>query len=453
MRIIVLDCYERMGLAVANALGSSYELIGGMPSRQGIWLPPFERVLKSHRFETMFRYPDPRHDRSRFFEAVALACRRYRADAVFPATTASSTALAAALAEPGRSLGAVVVGEPWERLRLFADKWRTYLLCQRFGIPTPRTVLPAGDGLDELDELSLPVVWKPRLLEASQGVRVVTTKAELWDLVGNPPPVPDVEPGEFPYLVQEYVSGKLHDAATCAQAGRPVSMSTQRRIVTRFRHGGPSIVSETTHEPDLMEHARRLLGALKWNGPALFEFLRRPTGDPLLLEVNARVWGGTQLTVAAGQNVCEQAIDIFVRDRPVEPLTEYELGLRCKWLTPGTLIRALTSSEDRREIVGRGPGGVVTNLQWRDLPHLTGMTAETAANRVGRLLHPPLTRALGGTARRRDTSRPPWIAESMTSERADRSRPPASVGARQGDHAAMLLSGLPGNDSSEQRDR
>jgi ATP-grasp in the biosynthetic pathway with Ter operon len=267
-------------------------------------------------------------------------------------------------------------------------------------------VLPVGEGLDELDELDLPVVWKPRLLEASRGVRVVTSKAELWDLIVRPPPVPDVEPGEFPYVVQEFVPGEIHDVASCSQGGRPVSMCTHRRVVTRFRHTGPAIVSETTYEPDLMKHARRLLAAMKWNGPALFEFIRGPGGHPVLLEVNARVWGSTQLTVAAGLNVCEQAIDIFVRDRPAEPLTEYEVGLRWKWLTPGTPIRAMASSHDRRGLIGSGDGRTVTNLHWGDFRHLTGMTVESLANRGSRLLHPRVLRALSGPAGRREPLAP-----------------------------------------------
>jgi hypothetical protein len=54
-------------------------------------------------------------------------------------------------------------------------------------------------------------------------------------------------------------------------------------------------------DPQLLEHAERILEALKWHGVAMVEF-KRDTRDgvPKLLEINGRFWGSLQLAVDSG---------------------------------------------------------------------------------------------------------------------------------------------------------
>lgn len=292
---------------------------------------------------------------------------------------------------------AAFVCEEWTKLRVLADKWRTYLLCRELGIPTPRTVLPVGEGRHELADLSLPVVWKPRMLEAAQGVRIVHTRSELDRLLAHPPALSSSEPGEYPYIVQEHVQGTLHDVVCCAQQGRPVALCTHRRRFTKFEFGGPGLVVETTHERDLMAFARRLLRRLHWNGPVLFEFIRNPAGNVVLLEANPRVWGSTQLTVSAGFNVCQQAVEIFALGRIVPELHDYQAGLVWKWLTLGSVarcfsrpLRPATIARRARALFGPAGGPTVTNLTRGDAFHLVGMTIDTALARTTRALLPQI---------------------------------------------------------------
>jgi predicted ATP-grasp superfamily ATP-dependent carboligase len=413
MRVIVLDSYFRMGLAVANALDPGYELIGGMArrGRTPVPMPPFERVLKSPRLSATFRYPYPGQDPDGFEAAMLDACRRYEADAVFPASTATTVALSRLRERLGGDLPAAFVCEEWEKLRVLADKWRTFLLCRDAGVPVPRTVLPVGEGLRELGELGLPVVWKPRMLEAGRGVRIVHTHAELERLIADPPPVGFTEPGEYPYVVQEYVPGDLHDAVCCAQHGRPVSLCTHNRLVTQFEFGGPGLVITTTRERDLMAYARLLLRVLDWNGPVLFEFIRGPDG-PVLIESNPRVWGSTQLTVAAGLNVCQQALEVFALGRHVPEVTDYEADLVWKWLSLGTVARSFGRPRRPVEIARRAglvfgrPGDRrVTNLARGSRRHLVGMTIDNALARTTRAVsrrlppaQPPLPLPADGPA-------------------------------------------------------
>jgi ATP-grasp domain-containing protein len=400
-RVVVLDCYTRTGLAVANALGGRYELIGGTPQRPG--LPAaVDRLLSSPRFRAVFRYPSAAADPAGFAAALAGACRRFGADAVFPASTLTALSLARLRAD-GWDEAATFVCEQREKLLAMADKWRFYQLCRRSGIPTPRTVVPTGEGLERLSELSFPLVWKPRLLESGRGVRILRRREELDQLLLSAPTPPIGEPGEYPYIVQEYVEGTIQDAVGCFHEGRPLSLATHSRLATQFDFGGPGVVIETSHERDLMAVARHLARRTVWSGPALFEFIRKPDGRPVLLECNPRVWGSTQLTVAAGLNVCQQAVDLFVHRRSPEPVHDYFVGLVWKWLTLGSLASCIRPGDPAaglaraRQLLGNGGRPTVTNLAADDLPHLAGMFAHNAAAHAHRLVThngrtPPLAR-------------------------------------------------------------
>jgi ATP-grasp domain-containing protein len=389
-RVVVLDCYTRTGLAVANALGGPYELIGGTPERPG--LPAaVDRALRSPRLRAVFRYPSAAADPEGFAAALAGACQRFDADAVFPASTLTALSLAR-LRASGWDERAVFVCEQRDKLLDLADKWRFYELCRRSGLPTPRTIVPAGEGLERLHELSFPLVWKPRLLESARGVRILRRREELDQLLLTAPALPIGEPGEYPYIVQEYVEGTVHDAVGCFQEGRPLSLATHNRLATRFDFGGPGIVIETSHERDLMVMARRLAQRTAWSGPVLFEFIRKPDGRPVLLECNPRVWGSTQLTVAAGLNICRQALDLFLHQQSPAPVHDYIVGLVWKWLTLGSLLSCLTPSNPaagraRAKALARNGGRpTVTNLAADDLPHLAGMFAHNGAAHAHRLV-------------------------------------------------------------------
>jgi hypothetical protein len=392
VRIIVLDCYSRMGLAVINALDRGYELVGGGADKGLPRSRRFESYLKSPRLSAIFRYPDPGRHEDDFHEAILDACRRFGADGVFPASSGTAVALSRLKQHVGDSAPARFAIEDYDKIVQLADKWTLYQLARELDIPTPRTVLPVGEGRHELAELELPVVAKPRMAEAAHGLRFIDTREELDALVDSPPEVGSRLPGEYPYVVQEVIPGEIHGAGGCWQAGRPVSLMTNHRVFTRHEFGGNGLVHRTTYEPEIMEYATRMLERLEWNGPILLEFIRDSRGGYHLLDGNTRVWGSTELAVAAGLNICQQAVDIFVLGKELPQETDYEVDMVCKWLTPGTLARCFRHPRTPSAIASRlgmllapnRKGRTITNLRWGSLRHLAGMVTDNAVARVHR---------------------------------------------------------------------
>jgi len=388
MRIIVLNCYSRMGLAVTNALDPSYDLIGGHGDQGIPGVRGFERRLKSPRLREIFRYPEPHKDEAGFHEAILDACRRYEADGVFPASSGTAVGLSRLKQRARGEVAARFVVEDYDTLVRLADKWGLHQLAVELGVPSPRTVLPAGDGVAELAELRLPVVAKPRMAEASTGILFIDSREELDAFVADPPRVGSQVEG-YPYIVQQVEPGEIHCASGCWQAGRVVSLSSNHRVLTRHEFGGQGIVHHLTDEPEIMEYAERMLGHVGWSGPAQLEFIRDPAGRYHLLDCNVRVWGSTELVVAAGMNVCQQAVDVMVSGRELERQREYVVGMAAKWWTLGSVARCFRSprtpdaiARRLRLLLARSPGGgTVSNLRRGNFRHLAGIVVDTSQGR------------------------------------------------------------------------
>lgn len=380
-----------MGLAVINALDRRYELIGGDGEPAAGGRPRRDAFLKSPRLREVFRYPGVGRDEAGFREAILDACHRYRAGAVFP--TSSATALA--LSHLRKDLGhepATFICEDYDKISNLADKWRLYEVALELGIPTPSTVLSSPERIDDALALGLPLVAKPRLAEAAQGLRFVHSHAELTEIIGTPPHIgadpDDADPDDrAPYILQELIAGEIHNVGGCAQDGTYVSLLTNKHLLERFEHGGPGIVHITTHVPEVMEYASMLAAHSAWNGPLHFNFILDEHGRYLLTDCNPRVWGSTELAVAAGVNVCQQAVDVMVLGRRLPVQEGYRVGLVSKWLTPGSVVRCFAKPRTPRAVLSRLATLVdprrpsVTNLRLGNFRHLAAIVLDTSGRR------------------------------------------------------------------------
>lgn len=189
------------------------------------------------------------------------------------------------------------------------------------------------------------------------------------------------------FVLQEYVDGEVHNVGGCVQDGTYVSLLTNKHLFERFEHGGPGIVHVTTQVPEIMEGARLLAATFEWNGPLHFNFFLGGDGHYLLADCNPRVWGSTELAVAAGVNVCQQAVDVMVLGRRLEPRSDYRVGLASKWITPGTLQQCLRKPRTPRAILSRVASLVdprqpsVSNLRLGNFRHLATIVLDTAERR------------------------------------------------------------------------
>ena len=86
------------------------------------------------------------------------------------------------------------------------------------------------------------------------------------------------------------------------------------------------------------DHAVRLLQDLGLTGVAMVEFkMDARDGRPKLLEVNPRFWGSLALAIDSGVNF-PYLITLMALGYDFEPVTDYRVGHRCRWLLPGDIL-------------------------------------------------------------------------------------------------------------------
>lgn len=223
-----------------------------------------------------------------------------------------------------------------EIVQIAHDKGALMALAQEQGVPTPRSVVirePAD--LDKaLQYVGLPAVVKARVSRLSvagqwrsaAGTFYVHTPAELASAcraVGETIPCP---------IVQEYVPGDGRGIFVLMNRGRLRAAFAHRRIREKPPSGGVSVLSESVAlDPQLLEHAERVLEALKWHGVAMVEFKRDARdGVTRLLEINGRFWGSLQLAVDAGVDF-PYLLYRLATEGDVEPVLTYDVGVRLRW--------------------------------------------------------------------------------------------------------------------------
>jgi len=213
-------------------------------------------------------------------------------------------------------------------------------ICDRLGIPTPRTVpvdvpaLVAAGGRSAVPgleiDLDFPVVAKPSSsadyyyvdFPGKKKIHHVDTRAELDDLLGRL--VDAGYPGTF--LVQELIPGDETQMRSLTayrdSRGRITLLSTGRVLLEEHTPGTLGIPAAILTEPyeDAMDAAARFLDEAGYTGFANFDYKRDPrTGRHVYFEMNPRIGRNNYYVTAAGANVARVLVEDAVLGRAIDP--------------------------------------------------------------------------------------------------------------------------------------
>lgn len=234
---------------------------------------------------------------------------------------------------------------PYESLLAGHNKLRVQKLASRLGIATPATYWPRSmeEVREVAEEVRYPCVVKPRKGAGGIGLRYAHSADELMGMYGSCRGGKDVVHDFRWPMVQEYVPGEIHDVCVLFNRGKCVAALTQQRVKMYPISGGRGVVNETTDEPELRETAVQLLASLDWHGPAMVEFkVDSRDGTAKVLEINSRFWGTLDLAIQAGVDfpflTCKLALE-----GDVDPVFDYEVGMKYRWVFPYEFVRALRS--------------------------------------------------------------------------------------------------------------
>ena len=139
---------------------------------------------------------------------------------------------------------------------------------------------------------------------------------------------------QYPSLVQERIIGPGVGFFALFDRGELVAMFSHKRLREKPPSGGVSVLRESIAvDPNLREYAIRLLKPLGWHGVAMMEYkVDQRTDQPVLMEVNGRLWGSLQLAIDAGVDFPHLVYQMAMADWPAPPGNGYSIGVKSRWL-------------------------------------------------------------------------------------------------------------------------
>ncbi|MFL2939911.1 MAG: ATP-grasp domain-containing protein [Candidatus Poseidoniales archaeon] len=382
MKVAVLNCFSRNGLATINSISNDIELFGGYSSRNKsrTFLSYF---FKSKKVKDIFPYTSPEADSEQFKEDIISAIKKFKLAGIIPAGTIPSNFLSIHKKEIIKRTNAKIFIEDYATFRILNDKWSTYKLCKSYDIPVPKTIL-LSDVLYSsalLSKFSFPVVIKPRSLYGSQGFKIIASKIHLLNFFKNRKDILFEVFTKNSYIMQEYVEGNIHDVNLFSWRGEIKSVLSQERLVTMNDFGGGGVINRTTNEKDIMQLSEKIVKKTGWSGIANFEYLKNPNGKCYLLECNPKIWGTTQLTIESGLNVIDQYVNCLLKEKEIDRVEYYKINMVYRWIFPWCVSSWFTSPLSIRHILTRisktfkryDSETDIHNLKVDELRHLFGI--------------------------------------------------------------------------------
>ena len=215
-----------------------------------------------------------------------------------------------------------------ETVEISADKYRTYLKLQDYGLTQPKTVLVPNantweDALESLDS-KFPIIMKT--LEGSKGVGVLFIESErqiesLVQLLYN-------QNEDVDLLIQEYI--KTDGDIRVIVLGGKVIASMKRDVVEGdFRSNVSQGAKVKEYELTDLELEQCLLAAKAIDGSwVAVDFIpsKNPkTEPPYILEVNHSP-GTEGIEKATGNNIVKKVVDFYSN-----PKNRYAVPSQCGW--------------------------------------------------------------------------------------------------------------------------
>lgn len=341
-RVLVTDAQTRNSLAIIRSLGSrNLEVAGGEVTH-------FATGFFSKYCRRQVVYPDPARYPEKFTDYLLDVVKDGGYQAIFPVTDATVIPI---IRDRERFKRYTLVPPPtYEILMKAVDKAQTVRIAQENSIACPETWLVEEIGIEKVkSSFRFPVLIKPRRSFGSRGLALCHSPDELVAMY------PQVIAVYGPCLIQEYIppgGEALGVYLLLNDASELRALTVQRRLRSYPESGGPSTLRETVKAPQLVETALRLLRAMKWSGIAMVEFRIDPRDNqPKLMEVNPRWWGSLQLSILAGVDF-PYLLYRMLTEGDIEPVINYQVGVRCRWLLPGDILWFLSNRHKWHNLPG-----------------------------------------------------------------------------------------------------
>jgi predicted ATP-grasp superfamily ATP-dependent carboligase len=350
MRAIVTFARSWSTLAVTRSLGRrGVEVVTGDEH-------PFAPASFSKYSVASFRYPNPDLEPERFLDVLEEVVRKQRpADGELVLMPIHKEGyLIARHRERFEGLARLALPSI-AQIEQVHDKGTLAVECAARGIPIPRTLVPESpeEFRAAAAGFAYPAFVKARRSAGAVGVRKVADALEAVAVFDEFVEAFRLGPGEWP-LLQQGVGGDDYCATFLFERGEPRAAMTYHNLRSYPARSGTGVLRETVQAPAIERIGTELLSRLGWHGVAELDFRWDGKGEPWLIEVNPRFWGGLPQAVEAGWDYPWLLYRLAVDGR-VDPVPPHETAVRTE--TPGvgllSTFQEILDDAPRREALRR----------------------------------------------------------------------------------------------------
>jgi carbamoyl-phosphate synthase large subunit len=188
--------------------------------------------------------------------------------------------------------GAYAVVSDMDTLQDCQDKMRTFQkLTPRFKIPFTTT---------EPEKIpSLPIIAKPRSGKGSRDVMTIKNESELRFVISR----------YHDMIFQQYLPGTEYTIDVLSDLSKePIFAVPRIRLQTK---DGISTKGKIVRDYRIEEACMNIAKTLGIRGPCCIQMKETEDGEPQLVEVNARLGGGTIFSTLAGANIPALILDLI----------------------------------------------------------------------------------------------------------------------------------------------
>lgn len=225
------------------------------------------------------------------------------------------------------------IAPPYQSMKIAFNKDLTFDYAKNIGISIPETkIYYNSDELNNINDF-------PRVIKTSDGlIRYCNNKMELNKIIeilkkkskcGN-------------IISQEYITGYGCGFYAVYNNGNIISNFAHKRLLEFPITGGPSAIAESYFDDRLLKIGRKVCDGLQWNGPIMVEFKYDINTDKyVLIEINPKLWGSLDLTIASGVNIPKILTELSL-GKEVTPNLSYKY-IKYRWLFPDEFFARISA--------------------------------------------------------------------------------------------------------------
>ncbi len=227
------------------------------------------------------------------------------------------------------------------------SKRSTYELAKSIGVPIPKTIYPRN--FSDVDMAKSEIVY-PCVIKGlyEVGGNIVDYATDAKDLLQKYELICEkyhlTEDSGLPML-QEYIPGDgcaffaIYNNGVCGPTFQ------HKRVREYPVTGGASSCAESYKSERLEHYGRALLDSLKWHGVAMVEFKLDQNDNPVLMEINPKFWGSTDLALEAGVDFPRAILDIYL-GKKIQYSNTYKYPFRYHWPFDGDIQHVIDNPKN-----------------------------------------------------------------------------------------------------------